>query len=129
MTQNALAQPGSSVGGAYVEVVEPAGVGDTVQPLGVWGGLALDAEAFRPAQHDVVAPVGKPLVIGDEPGASDGVDRRVAPHLLARVRKHRDHADQSLGFEGGLGHLPVAGLEDVERGQAAREENDVRERE
>ena len=50
-------------------------------------------------------------------------------HALHVLRPDDDHADAPIAGERMLGHLPIARLEDVQRGLHAREEHDVRERE
>ena len=67
--------------------------------------------------------------MADEPRAADREDWRLIGRLAVPSRFQQRDADQPIACERVLHHLPVAHLEDVQRQEHAREEDDVRQRE
>ena len=85
----------------------------------------MHAEALHALQDDVEAAIGQAFGMGDEPDAAHRVDGR--PALVFRLESglEQRHPDHPVARQGVFRHRAIARLEDVERQEHAREEDDV----
>ena len=88
-----------------------------------------DAEPFEPAQHDVEPAVVERLGVRDDSGAPDRENRRppLVVGFVSGLQQH--HPDDPVAAERIADHRAIPRLENVQRQEHVREENDVRERE
>jgi hypothetical protein len=91
--------------------------------------LLLDPHAREAEEPDEEASVGQALVPADLAEPGDRAHRRRSRERVRVLLRDRAHHDLARAVEQVLDHLPVPRLEDVQRHHAAREEEDVRQRE
>lgn len=92
--------------------------------------LGTDADSFETDQQQVEPAVEQSLVADDFSETTHAFDRvwlRLGSPRAARL--DLDHRDQIVRRQGVLGHLTIARLEDVERQDRVREEDEPGERE
>lgn len=109
-----------------VEVVHPVEVERVLQQaqprlaVGPVRHLLDHRPPHEPEEHDPVAPVGQALAADHAPEAHVGQDRRVALEGAGPRRVDRRRREQTVALEHVRDHLPVARLEDEERGHRVR---------
>ncbi len=102
---------------------------DPELPVRTPGGEELldQAHPGHAAQEDVVAAVRKALVGLDDSGTGHPEERSAVLGGFGGIAQG-GHRQEPVAFEGGLGHGPVARLEDVEGGRRAREHHHLGQR-